>query len=385
MHDMIIIGSGLAGSSLAAMLSRQGWDIALIERRHLPQHKVCGEFLSPEVQASFRALGLYDTVLNLSPARMDRARLTTPAGVQLEVALPGQAWGISRFALDVALLDAAAQAGTTVQMGAAATSVTPTAHGYAVAVRSSQEDSLLYARSAVVACGRHPPAGLRVRAEQEQTPSDQTHVGVKCHYSGISMPPQVELYLFPGGYAGLSPVEQGRVNLCLLATRQAFTYAGASITAMLEAICHWNPALSRRLSGGQIIADTRLAVAPVDLKRSPVPWDGVARLGDAVTMIPPLCGDGMAMAVRSAELCAPLAHEFLRGRISLESWQQRYCQLWHQEFDRALYVGRWLQTLLVQPGVSDMVLLLGKLMPLLARQAVHATRSPGSISVNPLS
>ncbi|HXW01278.1 MAG TPA: FAD-dependent oxidoreductase, partial [Anaerolineae bacterium] len=42
---MVILGAGLAGSSLARVLSELGWDTLLLERRHFPHHKVCGEFL----------------------------------------------------------------------------------------------------------------------------------------------------------------------------------------------------------------------------------------------------------------------------------------------------------------------------------------------------
>jgi flavin-dependent dehydrogenase len=376
MYDIIIIGAGLAGSSLATVLSRQGWHVALLERRHLPQHKVCGEFLSPESQQSLRASGLYETVANLSPALMDHALLVTPAGVRLRVALPGHAWGVSRFALDEALLKAAAQAGAAVQTGVTVTDVHTSGQGCTVKARTARGEEQFTARATVAACGRHPLAALRARSEQTQPDKRRSHVGVKCHYEGVAIPPQVELYLFPGGYAGLAPVEQGRVNLCLLATREAFAAAGGSVDTMLEAICYWNAALRRRLAGGHIVPDSRVAVAPVDTNRPAAPWEGMARVGDAVTMIPPLCGDGMAMALRSAELCAPLAHEFLSGQCSLAAWEQRYRQVWHQECDRSLLVGRWLQTMLSLPGGADIFLLLGNLMPFAARTAVHATRVP---------
>src|SRR5690349_22682761 len=100
MHDLVIIGAGVAGSSLAAALASRGWDVVLLERRQLPHHKVCGEFLSPESQASLRTLGLYDTVAALGPSAMTRARLFSPRGFHLQVELPGVAWGVSRFALD---------------------------------------------------------------------------------------------------------------------------------------------------------------------------------------------------------------------------------------------------------------------------------------------
>ena len=93
MRDVVIVGAGLAGSSLATVLSNLGWDVLLVERRHLPQHKVCGEFLSPESQASLHALGLYTTVAELGPSRMRHALLVSRGERSAHVTLPGDAWG----------------------------------------------------------------------------------------------------------------------------------------------------------------------------------------------------------------------------------------------------------------------------------------------------
>jgi flavin-dependent dehydrogenase len=374
-RDIVILGAGLAGSSLATVLSSLGWDVLLLERRTLPSHKVCGEFLSPESQASLLAMGLYDSVAALEPAPMRHAMLTTPAGVRLRVGLPGDAWGVSRFALDAALAQAAAQAGAEVRMGETVTDIAVSGHGCTVETRTTQQHTTIQARAAIAACGRHPLPALRPAAERAaEQPARQTYVGVTCHYRQVEMPAQVELYLFPGGYVGLGPVEQGAVNLCLLATRESFKQAGGSIDEMLEAIARWNPALGRRLAGGEIVEGSQMAVSPVDTGRPATVWEHVARVGDAVTMIPPLCGDGMAMALRSAELCAPLAHEFLQGHLSLAAWEASYRAQWHAEFEQTLRTGRHLQALLALPGVADMLLAAGNLLPFLAAHLVKATR-----------
>jgi len=88
------------------------------------------------------------------------------------------------------------------------------------------------------------------------------------------MPAQVELFFFPGGYAGVNRIEGGQVNFCLLATLAAFARAGRSISAMRQAVARWNPALGRRLTGGQVVPKTEIAVAPVDPNRPALPWMG---------------------------------------------------------------------------------------------------------------
>jgi flavin-dependent dehydrogenase len=371
-YDMIVLGAGLAGSSIAANLASRGWKVALLERQQMPHHKVCGEFLSPESQGSLRTIGLYDTVAALNPAVMDGARLFSRSGIALSVALPGPAWGVSRFALDAALAQAAAQAGADLRQGTTAVRVQQSAEGYEVSVRAANGAAMpLRSRAVVAAFGRHAP--LSLRASDLKPDSRPTHVGVKCHYSGINQPPEVRLYLFDGGYVGVSPIENGNVNVCMLVTRAVFGQAG-TVAAMIARAAELNPTFGRHLAQGQALPETEIAVAPVDTGRPATPWEQFARLGDAAAMIPPLCGDGMAMALRAAEVCAPLAHEFLSGVRTLASWEAAYRTAWHREFDDRLRLGRRLQRVLGMPGIGGALLGIGALLPPLSAQLVRATR-----------
>jgi len=392
-HDLVILGAGPAGSSLAAVMGAFGWDVVLLEQRNFPHHKVCGEFLSPESQASFRVMALYPQVAALKPALITQARLVSPAGIAVQTTLPGCAWGLSRFALDATLAAAAQQRGVELRSNVTATAIQHTHDGVEVSLRSREGTDTIQARAVVAACGRYSLPGLPPHRppRQHQSPNmgwlkryfgrgqpGQTYIGVKCHYEGITMPAQVELFLFPGGYAGVNPIEGGQVNFCMLVTMAVFGRAGRSISAIRQAAIQWNPALGRRLAEGQVVPETETAVSPVDLNRPALPWDGVACVGDTAGMIPPLSGDGMAMALRSAELCAPLAHGFLQGQLSLTAWQAAYEASWHAEFDQPVRMGRYLQTIFNLPLLSDAFMGLGRLLPPLVTSLVHATRGDQS-------
>ncbi len=106
--DVAIVGAGPAGSGAAAALAGRGWRVLLVERDRLPRHKVCGEFLSPESQATLAALGLGRALAAADPVALVDAELISRRGTRLLTALPGAAWGLSRYAMDAALAAAAA-------------------------------------------------------------------------------------------------------------------------------------------------------------------------------------------------------------------------------------------------------------------------------------
>jgi flavin-dependent dehydrogenase len=173
-------------------------------------------------------------------------------------------------------------------------------------------------------------------------------------------------------------VEDGVVNLCLLANRSALDAADKRPDRLIDRLLDRIPALARHFDGAEPLDDAPLAVAPIDLWRRPNPWDGVACVGDAAAMIPPLAGDGIAAALQSAELCAPLAHAYLAGELTFEEWERAYRRSWHGAFGGPLAVARRLETWLDNRLGSELLLGLGWLLPPIARILADLTRGRGA-------
>ena len=55
--DVIVIGAGVAGTSCALQLAKQGHRTILLDRQSFPRHKTCGEFMSPETKEMLDYLG----------------------------------------------------------------------------------------------------------------------------------------------------------------------------------------------------------------------------------------------------------------------------------------------------------------------------------------
>ena len=219
-HDVVVVGAGLAGSSIAAALAQRGWDVLLVERDRFPRHKVCGEFLSPEAQHSLQGLGLHEEVAALGPVSLHAAAITAPGGATVNMALPADAWGLSRYALDARLAAAVERCGGEVWQGAVVTGAVCDGDEYLLQLRcrgvpNQQAAQSIRARAVIMACGRHSSAALPPRTTARETTKRgwRNCVGLKVHYRNVRMDPRVELYLFPGGYVGINPVEDERDSL----------------------------------------------------------------------------------------------------------------------------------------------------------------------------
>jgi menaquinone-9 beta-reductase len=66
--DVLIVGSGPAGSSCAWALRDSGLDVAILDKHRFPRHKVCGGWITPSVI----------TELQIDPAEYARTRVLQP-------------------------------------------------------------------------------------------------------------------------------------------------------------------------------------------------------------------------------------------------------------------------------------------------------------------
>jgi flavin-dependent dehydrogenase len=195
-----------------------------------------------------------------------------------------------------------------------------------------------------------------------------------AHFRGVDAPAgTVELYLVEGGYCGVSPVEEGLTNVCLLVAARRLREVGTP-ERLLTALGEESPALRERLSGAERVTERFLATAGLCYRTAALRPALVPRLGDAAGLIAPLTGDGMAMALRAAELASPLALAYLEGRLREADYADRYAAAWNREFGGRRRWGGVLQCLLERPGAVDLLLAWIRRAPRLGQFLAQRTR-----------
>jgi menaquinone-9 beta-reductase len=57
-YDVVIVGGGPSGSACAYWLAQAGWSVCLIEKKHFPREKTCGDGLTPRSVYQLAEMGL---------------------------------------------------------------------------------------------------------------------------------------------------------------------------------------------------------------------------------------------------------------------------------------------------------------------------------------
>jgi flavin-dependent dehydrogenase len=273
--------------------------VTLIERSINATDKVCGDFLGADALAMIADLGVDLSVASIITAvrLIHRDRVVTTR-------LPFTARGLSRRALDEALLRQASVSGATVLRGHRITAIEPDGQCLLLHCRTLGR---IAASTVFLGTGKHDVHGAR------RSSHGTGLVGLKIYYMLAS--PQrealrhhVELTLFAGGYAGLQLVEADRAVLCVLLPAARLRAMSGRWDSLLDALMDECPHLRVRLAGAQPLLDRPLAVAGLPYGHvytsSPRDPPGLFRLGDQAAVIASLTGDGVALALASGSLAA---------------------------------------------------------------------------------
>ena len=78
--EVAIVGGGLAGAALAAMLADAGRDVLVFERQPAWHWRACGVFASPAAVAELRRLGVEERTLAEASQSIPAMRVESQAG-----------------------------------------------------------------------------------------------------------------------------------------------------------------------------------------------------------------------------------------------------------------------------------------------------------------
>ncbi|HKK76651.1 MAG TPA: NAD(P)/FAD-dependent oxidoreductase [Saprospiraceae bacterium] len=343
--QVAIIGGGLAGLTAAIDLNRRGFSVLVIEKKQYPQHKVCGEYLSAEVQPYFKQLGL--DLTHLQPEKVNRFRLYAPNGQFVEQQLPLGGLGIRRYALDHHLYQHAKMQGVQFLLN---TQISEVQSSLEQTDLCTKKGDTISAQVVLASFGKRANLDRLLQRPFVQEAAD--YVGIKFYIQADFPADLVTLYNFAGGYAGAVQVEDGSIDIAYLCRARQLQEAGG-ISALEEQILFKNPAIRALFTSGDRYPQPPIAISNVSFLPKRQVVEGMLMVGDAAGMIPPLAGNGMAMGIHGAKLAVAATTDFLHHKLSRQQMEDQYQTQWNRTFARRLRWGRRLHQFMGRPMISD--------------------------------
>jgi menaquinone-9 beta-reductase len=315
-REVVVVGGGPAGSAAACFLARRGHDVLLLDTARFPRDKVCGEGVSPEAWRLLDAMGATDRVRALAPHPLRGMRLVSPDGTAFRGEYRGRerpGLAVRRLALDAALLHAARGAGAEVREGVRVTGLVREADVVAgVAAEEGGEPRVVRARVVVGADGRRSVVARRLHLLREHPA--MRRFAVRGYWEGMEGLEELgEMHVVGGGYCGVAPLSGTLANLAFVLDRRQMAPAGGDLEGFYRGMLRtrW-PRVAERLDRARLVERPR-AVGPLALVCRRVTAPGVVLVGDAAGFYDPFTGEGVTLALRTAELAAEAVHAALGG------------------------------------------------------------------------
>ncbi len=356
--DILVIGAGPAGAVAATLLARGGRQVSLIDANRFPRHKVCGECLSALGIATLEAAGMGDVLRDLRPTTLSSTILYADSGRSVKLSLPHPMAGVTRMAMDMALLGAAESAGVHVRQSVRATKVTAGEHP-SVQLATAEARETWTSNLVILADGKGTLAGAT--ALPADLPERTGDVGIKSHYTNIDLPINaIHLFGVRGHYAGLAAVSDGAGsivwNLACNVPAARLKAEQGDINKVFADMCSENAALGRAMASGERAGNWLASPLPRFSPRPVAAWPKhVIPIGNAAAALEPVGGEGMGLAMASARMAAG---SILHNR-PLAELHKAYCRLWRTR----RFTCRSMAMMLSRPRVARATVMLARMLP----------------------
>jgi geranylgeranyl reductase family protein len=373
-RDVVVAGGGPAGAALAVFLRRRGHDVLLLDAARFPRDKICGEGVSPEAWRLLEDLGAAARVRSLRPHALRGMTLIAPDGTTFsghygEDREPG--FAVRRCAFDKALLDRAREAGAEVREGVRVTDLV-FQHGRVAGVVAEDEDAagggrVIEARLVAGADGRRSRVARRLGLLREHPRLRK--FAVRGHWEGVAdLTDHGEMHVVAGGYCGVAPLSATRANLAFVLDEREMAPAAGDLEGFYrnELRRRW-PRLQERIVEARLLEPPR-AIGPLALCARRLSVPGALLVGDAAGFYDPFTGEGVTLALRSAEIAAEVAHDAL-GRDRFDGLGE-YDRRRHEATRHKFLLNRILQHVVARPALSNLVARRLRQRPDLADQLV---------------
>jgi menaquinone-9 beta-reductase len=311
LYDVIVVGGGPAGSTMAWSLARRGVRVAVIERAIFPREKVCGDFVEPAGLRLLEAMGVSEAVQASSPSPITSTRIYFGPRLgfrgavpyyQAEHGLAPHGFVVPRHILDHHLLERAGAVSAKVYAGCAASGIRREDGWIHVNVRADEIDLSLRSRLIVGADGAESLVARSFNLES----TDRSHISIaqRAYVEGVSGQDGEATVWFDEdivpGYGWMFPMSGGRANVGIGILSETCHRHDHSVpkafAAAIERLKIRHPGCGRIKLASKPIGGVVKMYGGAGANY----FNGGVLIGDAGSFADPMTGEGITQGMESA-------------------------------------------------------------------------------------
>jgi flavin-dependent dehydrogenase len=330
-RDVIVVGGGPGGSTVAGRLAQRGIDVVVLEKETFPRFHL-GESLLPMTLPVLDALGVTEKLDRRLIRKHGAWFIDGATGEEVAFkfadALQGghpYAFHGPRAEIDQLLLDHAAELGADVRQACEVLRFVQEGDRVVgvVARRAGGSEERLDARVVVDATGRDA-LGAR-RAGKLKTPRLERTLAIFSHFDGCHRMSgldegDIRIVLVQEGWFWVIPFRGSRSSVGIVLEPASIARASGDLDRAFDDICNASPVMRAIMRGATRLFPAR-AAADFSYRVRRSSGHGWLAVGDAAGFIDPLFSTGFHLAVRGGDLAAAaIADAVALGDVSPARW-----------------------------------------------------------------
>ena len=375
--DVLVVGGGPAGSTIAALLAEKGWQVTLLEKEHHPRFHI-GESLLPHNLPILKRLGVLEQVEAIGirkPGADFNSNMEVSGHHQFHFSFAldkGQpfAYEVRRSEFDHLLLRNSAAKGARVLEGVRAARVDfPEGKDPQVyAVDEQGKECVWTCRFFVDASGRDTLLSKQFNLKQKNT--HHASAAIFGHFLDVDrregeFAGNISVYWFEHGWFWMIPLRDGSMSVGAVCRPEYLRQRKNSPAEfLLQTIELGHPEMRHRMRNAKLFNNEARATGNYSYQSTRMRGERYIMVGDAYAFVDPIFSSGVLMGMTSSVNGAAAVDAWLRKDAAAESLFRNFERM----VERGVKTFSWFIWRFNSPGMRRLMLHPGN--PLRVQEAV---------------